>query len=258
MEFSGHVVLVVGASTGIGRGVALRLAAAGAEVAAVARSADRLDELAVASGGRCRAFLADVSDTEDAERLVDDVVAAYGRIDAVLLNVGGAPDLDLRAQTATDVLAVMRSNYDVTVNVLFPVLAQMRAQGGGLVAHTNSLAGWAGIPLQGPYSAAKGAVRLLIDTCRIELGGDGIRFVSAYPGFVATERTAADDMPAPREISVDAAADHVVRALRRETWDAQFPRSTTWLVRLLRAMPKRWSTAYLRRELRRARPAGVP
>ena len=163
MEFSGRVVLVVGASTGIGRAVALRLAAEGAQVAVAARTAQRLADLArtiESTGGRCRWFAADVGDPDAAARLVAEVVTAYGRIDAVLLNVGGAPDLDLRSQTAADVTAVMRSNYDVMVNVLFPVLDQMRAQGGGLVAHTNSLAGWAGIPLQGPYSAAKGAARL--------------------------------------------------------------------------------------------------
>ena len=69
------------------------------------------------------------------------------------------------------------------------------------MVHTNSLAGFLGVPLQGPYSAAKGAARLLMDTCRVEFAGWGIKFLSLYPGFVATEKTQDDGMPAPLEIS---------------------------------------------------------
>jgi NAD(P)-dependent dehydrogenase (short-subunit alcohol dehydrogenase family) len=125
----------------------------------------------------------------------------------------------------------------------------MRRQGGGLVAQTNSLAGFLGVPLQGPYSAAKGALRLLIDTCRLEFGSFGIRFVSVYPGFIATEATAGDGMPAPMEISEDQAVDHVMQALRRERWDTLFPFSTSWLVRLAMVLPKRLTARILRGEV---------
>jgi NAD(P)-dependent dehydrogenase (short-subunit alcohol dehydrogenase family) len=81
----------------------------------------------------------------------------------------------------------------------------MKAQQSGLVAHTNSLAGFIGVPLQGPYSAAKGASRLLMDTCRMEFAEYGIKFTSIYPGFVATEVTINDRMPAPLEISEEKA-----------------------------------------------------
>lgn len=256
MQLADRIVVVVGASSGIGRAVAVRLAAQGAYVVAVARRADRLEELAAEvrrAGGRCDPYPADVSVEESAAALVRVIVGDLGRIDAVLLNAGGAPDIDLRRSSAAQVKGYMRSNYDVVVNVLFPVLEQMRRQGHGLVAHTNSLAGFAGIPLQGPYSAAKGAARLLLDTCRLEFADDGIRFVTVYPGFVHTEATAADNMPAPMEISEDTAADAVVRALRRERWDVEFPWSTALLVRALRVVPKRLTSIYLRSELRAAR-----
>jgi NAD(P)-dependent dehydrogenase (short-subunit alcohol dehydrogenase family) len=72
-----------------------------------------------------------------------------------------------------------------------------------------------GIPRQGPYSAAKAAVRLLIDAARVELAPEGLRFTSLYPGFVATARANADGLPKPFQISEKAAARHVIRALRR-------------------------------------------
>lgn len=252
MDFNGKVALIVGASSGIGRVLALRLAREGAHVAVTARRKERLDVLAAEvarGGGRCSVHAADAENPEAAESVVRACIQEHGRIDLVVLNAGGAPAIDLRAMDATQVTAYMRANYDVAVNYLFPVLHQMRRQGNGLVFQTNSLAGFLGVPLQGPYSAAKGALRLLIDTCRIEFGQYGIKFISVYPGFIATEATANDGMPAPLEMSADKAVDHVMRALRRERADTMFPWQTSWMIRLTYLLPK-WLICYiLRRDL---------
>lgn len=252
MEFAGKVVLIVGASSGIGHALALRLAAEGARVAVTARRQARLDALVAqmqARGAQGLALAADAQDPAAAEQVVQACVQAFGCIDLLVLNAGGAPALDMRTLGAREVAACMRGNYDVAVNYLFPVLRQMVRQGGGLVAQTNSLAGFLGVPLQGPYSAAKGALRLLIDTCRIEFGAYGIRFASVYPGFVATEATAHDGMPAPMEISEARAEAHIVRALRRERMDTRFPWSTAWLTRLAQLLPKGITSWILRKEL---------
>jgi len=252
MEFKDKIVLIVGASSGMGRAVAIKLAALGASIVATARRQEKLEALAseiAAQGGSCLALAADAEDAAAAERVVAAAVERHGRIDLVLLNAGGAPALDMRRMSAGEVTAYMRSNYDVVVNYLFPVLRQMARQGDGLVAQTNSLAGFLGIPLQGPYSAAKGAARLLIDTCRIEFGPYGIKFVSIYPGFVATEHTANDGMPAPLEISEDRAAEHILYALRRERSDYMFPLAMRWLIRLALVLPKSLTNWLLSREL---------
>ncbi|MDB5971340.1 MAG: family NAD(P)-dependent oxidoreductase [Hydrocarboniphaga sp.] len=117
----------------------------------------------------------------------------------------------------------------------------MKASGGGLIAHTNSLAGFLGVPMQGPYSAAKAACRLLLDTSRAELRRYDIRFTSVYPGFIATERTAGDGIPAPFEKSAQACAAHIVRAMQREARDALFPWQTKWMTRVLQWLPKPWA-----------------
>lgn len=255
MDFKNKVVLVVGASSGMGRVVAIKLAARGALVVATARRADKLAQLEAgirARGGHCLAIAADAEDEAAASGVVDAIVARYGRLDAVLLNAGGAPAIDMRKMSAAEVKRYMRSNYDVVVNYLFPVLSQMRRQGHGLVAQTNSLASFVATPLQGPYCAAKAAGRLLIDTCRQEFGDFGIAFVSIYPGFVATEVTAGDGMPAPMEISEDRAGDHILKAMGQERADYLFPWTTACLVRVLRVLPKRWANALLKQELAKA------
>lgn len=249
MTFQDKVILIVGASSGMGRAVALRLAAAGARLAVTARGQDRLDRLVAEitrEGGVCVAFAADAGDPAAAAGVVARTIAHFGHIDLALLNVGGAPALDLRVIGAAEAHAYMRSNYDVAVNYLFPLLRHMAARRCGTIAHTNSLAGLLGVPLQGPYSAAKGAVRLLIDTCRIEFQPYGLRFISLYPGFVATERRAGHDLPSPLEISEDAAAAHIVRALRRGRADHLFPAPMAWLIRLLLILPKPISGRLLR------------
>jgi NAD(P)-dependent dehydrogenase (short-subunit alcohol dehydrogenase family) len=241
MNLSHKVVLVAGASSGMGRAFALKAAEEGAHVVVTARRKERLDALAAEvrkRGGLCLALPADAEDPEATANVVEAAVRQFGRIDLALLNVGGAPALDMRTMSARDVTAYMRSNYDTMVNYLFPVLEQMKKQRGGVVAHTNSLAGFLGVPLQGPYSAAKGALRLLFDTCRVEFRSYGIRFVSVYPGFVATEQTANDGMPAPLEISEAKAVDHILFAIRRERSDYLFPWSLRWLVKLAGVLPK--------------------
>jgi NAD(P)-dependent dehydrogenase (short-subunit alcohol dehydrogenase family) len=241
MTFDNKIVLIVGASTGMGRVLARRLAAEGASVIVTARRQPLLDTLAaeiIAAGGICMVLAADASDESAAADVVHQAVERFGRLDMIYLNAGGAPALDMTRMSASEVNACMRLNYDVVVNYLFPALAQMRRQKSGLVAHTNSLAGFLGVPLQGPYSAAKGAARLLIDTCRIEFAPHGIRFVTVYPGFVATEITKGDGMPAPLEISEETAVDHILYALRREKADYLFPFVMRWLIRLARVLPK--------------------
>jgi NADP-dependent 3-hydroxy acid dehydrogenase YdfG len=252
MEFQNRVVLIVGASSGMGRVVALRLASAGAKLAVTARREDKLESLASQisdMGGECLALPADALDERAAESVVNSAVEHFGAVDVVLLNAGGAPALDMRTMSAAEVKSYMRSNYDVTVNYLFPVLEHMKKRRRGFVVHTNSLAGFLGVPLQGPYSAAKGAARLLMDTCRVEFAGWGIKFLSLYPGFVATEKTQDDGMPAPLEISEEKAADYIMYALRKEKSDYLFPVLMRWLIRLALILPKPVVNRILEREL---------
>ena len=252
VSFEGKVVLIVGASSGMGRVLALRLAEEGAWVVATARRQHLLDDLQReihGFGGKCLARAADALDDKAAAALVAEVIACHGRLDVVVLNAGGAPALDMRQMKAAQVTDYMRCNYDVVVNYLFPCLEQMSLQRHGLVVQTNSLAGFLGVPLQGPYSAAKGALRLLIDTCRIEFGPRGIRFLSLYPGFVATAQTANDGMPAPLELSEDQAVAHMLYAMRSKRWDYLFPWPMRWLIRVSMILPKPITLWILRREL---------
>jgi short-subunit dehydrogenase len=245
-----RTILIVGASTGIGARVARELAGRGNRLVIVARRATELAAVAAdvrAAGSACLDLAADALDPGAAAGVVAKAVSEFGSVDIALLNAGQGPDMSMSEVGTEDITRIMALNYDVTVNYLVPLIAQLRRQKGGLIAQTNSLAGLMGIPRQGPYSAAKAAVKTLIDTARIELAPDHIRFTSIYPGFVATDRVNADELPKPFQITEGQAAQHVIRALEREPANVAFPWQTAGLVRLLRVLPTPVSGALLRR-----------
>ncbi|WAU83026.1 SDR family NAD(P)-dependent oxidoreductase [Streptomyces sp. Qhu-G9] len=246
-----RTILIVGASSGIGAEVARHLAHGGNRLVLTARRAPELTAVADsvrARGSDCLVVAADALDPRAAADVVTAGVAEYGSMDVALLNAGQGPDMSMDQVGVADVSRIMALNYDVVVNYLVPLIAQMGSQtGGGLIAHTNSLAGLMGIPRQGPYSAAKAAARTLIDSARVELAPRGIRFTSVHPGFVATERISGDGLPKPFEISQERAARYVVRALEREPAQAYFPWQTAALVRTLRALPTPVSSLVLRK-----------
>jgi short-subunit dehydrogenase len=246
-----RTALIVGASSGIGAEVARRLSHGGNRLVLTARRAAELAAVAQdvrANGSACLDIAADALDPRAAAEVVAAAVAEYGSVDAALLNAGQGPDMSMDQVSVADVSRIMALNYDVVLNYLIPLIEQMGGQReGGLIAHTNSLAGLMAIPRQGPYCAAKAAARTLIDAARIELAPRGILFTSIHPGFVATERISGDDLPKPFQVSQERAARYVVRAMEKEPAQAYFPWTTTTLVRTLRALPEPVSSRILRK-----------
>ncbi|MBU2514275.1 SDR family NAD(P)-dependent oxidoreductase [bacterium] len=241
MKLSDKTILVVGASSGIGRIVALQLSKHNNRLIICARRETELKKLVEELEGNESKALSCPCDAKNklaAASVVEKAVDTYGNIDAALLNLGAGPAFNMSRVTVDEVTENMELNYTTLVNFLVPLIAQMKSQKHGLIAHTNSLAGFLGLPMQGPYSSAKAACRILMDTCRIELKPFGIRFVSVYPGFVATERVADNGIPAPFEISEKTAARHIIKALTKEKSDYLFPFFTENLIRLALVLPK--------------------
>ena len=246
MAISGKTLLITGASSGLGRGVALAFSKGGNNLVVTARRRELLDGLAKeieANGSRALVCVNDATDTDAAKRVVDEAIATFGHLDIALLNVGGGTALstDHPKATAAKVLEVMRRNYDSLVNFLVPVAAHMRERGTGTIAYTGSPAGEFGLPKSGPYSAAKAGARVLFDTFRIEHAGTGVRFVGLFPGFTHT------DALDPREVPVKSLIIDVDRAVAEMTWAIErgarrhmFPKRMRWLINFAKALPDAW------------------
>ena len=133
----------------------------------------------------------------------------------------------------------MRVNYDSMINFFSPVVRQMKKQDmGGIIANTNSLAGFLGLPMQGQYSAAKAACRIFLDTARIELKPYNIKVLTICPGFVNTDKNKRDGIPKPFSMSEEQAAQHILKALELEIQEYLFPISLKIGIMLERLLPQ--------------------
>ena len=185
MDVNGKVVLITGASEGIGEATARLLAARGAKVAVAARSMDKLNAL---TGVLEDSFAVEADMTQPASitAMVDSVVERYGRIDVLVNNAGRA----LRASVAEVKIADLQNIIDL--NIYGPLLAMqaviphMRAQGGGSIVNISSTVSKMAIPTIGAYAATKYALNGLTLTARGELAGDGIVVTLMHPGQTAT------------------------------------------------------------------------
>jgi short-subunit dehydrogenase len=234
-------VLVVGGTQGIGLAVAHEYARGGCDVAIVGRNPTDLVDAAEAlraHGGKVVAIACDALDPAAAAACVAETVseAGLGHIDIALMNVGGATPLSSVSASADEILRVMAVNYATLVHFFVPVTAHMRARGGGVFAHTNSIAGHAGMPLSAHYSASKAAGRVFLEGARVELREHNVRVVTLCPGFVQTRSHEKGEVPTPFILSPQAAAKKMVRAIERERREVSFPwqlATASWVGRVM-------------------------
>ena len=218
-----RVVAITGASAGIGRATAIRLARDGASVAICARRRDRLDGVAaeiIQAGGTSLPIVADVSRDAEMQAFVDQTLSRWGQLDVIVCNSGygvyGTID-----QIATDKMqAMMEVNYLGTFNAVKAALPVFRRQRHGHIVIISSIVGKRGVPYVGAYAATKFAQVGLAESLRAELVGSGIHVTVVYPISTATEfhevmvreSGYATRARGPRQ-SADRVADAVARAI---------------------------------------------
>jgi short-subunit dehydrogenase len=252
MDYRKKVILITGASSGIGRATAIALSRYENTLVITARRQELLDETAGIirnNNSRCLAIAGDTLAEGHAESVVNRTVEMYGCIDIAILNVGSGPPSNTLTTPRETILTCMRNNYESMINFFCPLIMQMKQQNTpSMIAHMNSLATYFGIPMQGDYTAAKCAARLFLDTARIELrhfGYDNIRIQTIHPGFVDTERIRNDGIPKPNQISEEKAAAYVLKGLKSEVRENLFPPGTKWATLLGRVIPYRILTRIL-------------
>jgi short-subunit dehydrogenase len=184
------VTLVTGASSGIGRSLARRLAAHGDPVAVLARRRELLDTLVEEiekAGGRATAVECDVTKRDDVRDAVARSEAALGPIERLVANAGGGERTSVDPFDAEHVERVITLNVMGTAYCIEAVLPGMLSRGSGHLVAMSSLAGSRGLPTAAAYTAAKGALDNLMESLRLDLRGRGVDVTVLQPGFVRTK-----------------------------------------------------------------------
>lgn len=214
------VILVTGASSGIGAGIARELAAAGARLMLGARRTERLDVLQAELSPRnadIRIRRLDVTDRADVRAFADAARAAWGRVDVIVNNAGVMPLSAMAAMKVDEWDRMVDVNIKGVLNGIAAVLPEMLAQGSGHVVNIGSIGALNTVPTAAVYCATKFAVRAISDGLRQE--NDRLRVTCIHPGVVAseladsiTDSAAADMMKTWRAIAL--APDAIARAVR--------------------------------------------
>jgi short-subunit dehydrogenase len=187
---SNRVVAITGASAGIGRATALRLARDGAAVAICARRADRLDAVAAqiaAAGGEALPIVADVTRETDMERFVAQTADHFGRLDVMMCNAGFGIAGAIDDISLDQMQKLMDINYTGTFLAARAALRVFRKQGHGHLIIVSSIVGKRGVPYMGAYSATKFAQVGLAECLRAEVAGSPIHVSVVYPVSTDTE-----------------------------------------------------------------------
>ncbi len=186
MDSGNQLALITGASSGIGRQTALRLAQEGMQVIAAARREERLAELAAGQAG-IRPMKVDLADRADTARFCGEIAALPQTVTVLVNNAGYSLRGALEDIPLPDVRRLFEVNFFSLLQVTQAVLPAMRRQRQGTIVNLSSLVGKLSFPFGGAYAASKYAVEALSDALRLELRPFGIRVVTIRPGVVATE-----------------------------------------------------------------------
>jgi len=193
MSLSGRVALVTGASQGIGRACALKLAAQGATVAVVARTQEKLDELAKeisSAGGKAVAFTLDVSDEEQIKAVIKSAIGQLGKIDVLVNNAGVTRDQLVMRMKRADWDTVINTNLTSAYLCIQQVISSMLKQRWGRIINITSVFGQTGQAGQANYAASKAGLIGLTMAIAREVASRNITCNAVSPGFIETSMTA--------------------------------------------------------------------
>lgn len=228
-------ILITGASSGIGRALAIAYSEAGVTLFLGARNSDKLLEtksLCEKNGAQVFIEILDVAD----EKKVSEWVEQIADLDLVIANAGISAGTAGGPESLTQIKKIFATNWDGVINLLDLVIEKMKAKKCGQIALISSLAGFRGLPSSPAYSASKAAVRVYGEGLRGNLAPLGIEVSVICPGYIKTPMTAVNQFPMPFLMEVEDCAKKIKRDLAKNKSRIAFPFPlyfVVWLATLL-------------------------
>lgn len=243
-----RAVLITGASSGLGKALALAYAAPGITLALLGRHEARLTEVAKAceaKGALVQAVLADIRDREAMHEIICSLDDARP-FDLVIANAGISAGTFSGEDDLKAAQAVFDVNLQGVLNTLHPIIPRMVARGRGQLVIISSLASILPLPGAAAYSASKAAVRYYGEALAGHLRPQGVQVSVVCPGWIRTPLVDVNDFPMPFIMSATRAARIIQRDLLRCNVRIAFPRRLYFSLRLLEALPSRWTRGLMR------------
>jgi short-subunit dehydrogenase len=241
-----RVAFITGASSGLGAGLASRLAADGWWVGLAARRVDRLESIAagiIDRGGRASVCPCDVSDRIEVLAAVEKTERELGPVDLLVANAGMSILTHVKAFDSEGVEQVLRVNFLGAVYAVEATLPGMLERGSGQMVAMGSIAGYGGLPKTAAYSASKGAMHNFFESLSVDLRGTGVDVTIITPGYIRTELTDKNRHHMPFLVELDPAVERIAVAIVRRKKHLAFPRPLSTAVWLAQMLPARWYQA---------------
>jgi short-subunit dehydrogenase len=233
-------VMITGASSGIGKGLALAIADRGARVGLVARRQNLLDEIVNVlrlRGKKAFAVAADVRDADAMDGAADRIRAQLGPIDILIANAGIGTSSHISQLDPIHVANVMSINVLGAANSVAAVVPQMVACGKGQLVAISSLAAYRGLAKSAAYCASKAAMSAYFESVRIDLRHTGVDVTIIHPGFIKTALTSGREAKMPYLMELDDAIPKILRAIEKRKKSIAFPWQLATVVRATMFMP---------------------
>lgn len=232
--------MITGASSGIGRGLALELASKGAKLGLVARRREILDEVVAQIkqlGSTAIALPGNVEDPAAMRDLATRLETEVGPIDVMIANAGIGATTDAAELDAAEVARILGVNVVGAAASVSAVVPGMLKRGHGQLVAISSLAGYRGLPKSASYGASKAALSSLFESLRLDLEPRGIKVTIIHPGFIKTPLTAGRQAKMPFLMELDDAVKKMIGAIEKQKKSYAFPWQLATIVRAGMFMP---------------------
>ena len=234
------IAWITGASSGIGRALALDLARDGYKVMATARTLDKLETLADEAktfGGTIIPETCDVTDQDAMTALVSRIEKSHGKIALSVFNAGNywpTEGNDLR-------MDAFRKTYEINVfgvlTGLIPVVERYKHQGFGQIVIVSSVSGYGGLPKAAAYGSSKAAMINLAESLRFDFDSMNIGIQVVNPGFIDTPLTEKNEFAMPALMPVKKASRRMADGIASHAFEITFPRRFTWMIKMINHLP---------------------
>ncbi len=241
MNLQDTVILLTGASSGIGYSLAKLLPKENCSLALIARRKNLLDELTnelKSSKNKIYTYKCDVSVFEEVKVVYNQIKKDFGKVDIAILNAGASSRTEINnfsSELAKEILGANIFGITNWVDVLLPDFIKSKE---GTIVGVSSMADLMGFPKSGLYNASKAAATIFLESLRIELKPHKIKVITVRPGFVRTPMTDKNEFHMPLLMSSDKAAEIILKGIKKEKRIIQFPFLMIVLTSLIRLLPK--------------------